>query len=204
MAKEEEIFGELNPGFSLWTSAHGFHHYRFHKLRLEQTIINHQPSDMMILHIIHWWRRYFENIFHTWNLASLSADQRWRRAWGLLLAVASLLLLASFTYHSYQVSPGKTNKQHQMVFQTFSSAVFSHVSLSKAEGTWPAITICERQGLSRWQVSLKLSIITDVIRFTGPWSLLLALAGNLRLTSPGAFRRTWQGIFLSERLVPAT
>ena len=36
-----------------------------------------------------------------------------------------------------------------MVFQTFSSAVFSHVSLSKAEGTWPAITICERQGLSR-------------------------------------------------------
>ena len=31
MAKEEEIFGELNPGFSLWTSAHGFHHYRWKK-----------------------------------------------------------------------------------------------------------------------------------------------------------------------------
>ena len=52
--------------------------------------------------------------------------------------------------------------------------------------------------------SLKLSIITDVIQYTGPWSLLLALAGNLRLTSPGAFRQTWQGIFLSERLVLAT
>ena len=44
--------------------------------------------------------------------------------------------------------------------------------------------------------SLKLSIITDVIQYTGPWSLLLALAENLRLTSPGAFRRTWQGIFI--------
>ena len=26
--KSEEICGELNPGFNLWTSAHGFHHAR--------------------------------------------------------------------------------------------------------------------------------------------------------------------------------
>ncbi len=26
--RSEEICGELNPGFSLWTSGHGFHHYR--------------------------------------------------------------------------------------------------------------------------------------------------------------------------------
>ena len=96
----------------------------------------------------------------TQNLASLSADHRWRRAWGLLLAVASLLLLTSFTYHSYQVHPGKTNKQHKMVFQTFSSAVFSHVSLSKAEGPWPALTICERQGLSRSHIQRIVSLLT--------------------------------------------
>ena len=29
MGKDEEICGEPNPGFSLWTTAHGFHHYRF-------------------------------------------------------------------------------------------------------------------------------------------------------------------------------
>ena len=144
MAKEEEIFGELNPGFSLWTSAHGFHHYRWK--RYEKNI---KPFHNHI-HI-----SYISDVYSsrhqiaTWNLGSLSADQRWRRAWGLLLAVASLLLLTSFTYHSYQVNPYKANKKHQMVFQTFSSAVFSHVSLSKAEGPWPALTICERQGLSR-------------------------------------------------------
>lgn len=27
MAKSDEICGEVNPGFTLWTSAHGFHHY---------------------------------------------------------------------------------------------------------------------------------------------------------------------------------
>ena len=25
-SKHEEILGEVNPGFNLWTSAHGFHH----------------------------------------------------------------------------------------------------------------------------------------------------------------------------------
>ena len=25
-SRDGEILGEINPGFSLWTSAHGFHH----------------------------------------------------------------------------------------------------------------------------------------------------------------------------------
>ena len=25
-SRHEEILGEVNPGFNLWTSAHGFHH----------------------------------------------------------------------------------------------------------------------------------------------------------------------------------
>ena len=97
---------------------------------------------------------------------SLSADQKWRRVWGSILTIASLLLLISFTYHSYQVTKKTCQKQipnayyvenpknlkPKTVCQTFSSAVFSHVSLSKHEGTWPTITICERQGLSRWNV----------------------------------------------------
>ena len=29
MQRSDEICGELNPGFNLWTSAHGFHHFRF-------------------------------------------------------------------------------------------------------------------------------------------------------------------------------
>ena len=28
MQRSDEICGELNPGFNLWTSAHGFHHFR--------------------------------------------------------------------------------------------------------------------------------------------------------------------------------
>ena len=28
LGKSEEICGEFNPGFTLWTTAHGFSHYR--------------------------------------------------------------------------------------------------------------------------------------------------------------------------------
>ena len=35
MGKNEEICGEPNPGFSLWTTAHGFHHYRFNLKHLK-------------------------------------------------------------------------------------------------------------------------------------------------------------------------
>ena len=60
-ARAGEICGEANPGFPMWTSAHGFHHY------------------------------------------TLSTSTRWRRAWVVVLSSASLLLVASFLYYSYQV-----------------------------------------------------------------------------------------------------
>ena len=72
MAKDLEICGEPNPGFSLWTSAHGFHHYRSIKLKKCQCINIYSSFG----------------IFNPICLACpCQADQRWRRVSDSILII---------------------------------------------------------------------------------------------------------------------
>ena len=91
LGKADRICGEADPGFNIWTSAHGFSHFR------------------------------------------LSETSVWRKVWGAVLTLCILALIVSAVIFSYQ---------------TFTSAVFSEVTMSPVRGPWPRTVVCDSQGLS--------------------------------------------------------
>ena len=91
LGKADRICGEADPGFNIWTSAHGFSHFR------------------------------------------LSETPVWRKVWGVVVTLCILALIVSAVLYAYQ---------------TFSSAVFSQVTMAAVTGSWPRTVVCDSQGLS--------------------------------------------------------
>ena len=103
-SKHEEILGEVDPGFNLWTSAHGFHHLSLtnRKGNINYFCVNFSNFDKFSLQLSTKNLEFYRDI----NLIG------WQIGWAFILLVVALGLIAILVYYFVYV---------------FSTAIYSRV-----------------------------------------------------------------------------
>ena len=105
-SRHEEILGEVNPGFNLWTSAHGFHHL---------SLTNKKGQLILSLEIEIW---HYVAMIISFNIFWSYCIIAWQVGWALILLAVTIGLIAILIYY--------------FVF-VFSTAVYSRVVIESPD-----------------------------------------------------------------------